>query len=631
MVREIALRDEWDALISSFSIDSSRQSYDWGELKASHGWIPRRIAVLNGARCLAAISVLEKRLPVVGGSLLYASGGPLIADIDRGDVWQALLAGVGNVAAQTGAVLLRVDPKVPHEDQAFRRALLTRGFRHLPDDWTEWNNPRVIMALDVRPSEQELKKGLHKRVGQYLGRLARGGGRVTPEASREGMARFHRLLTGLGERKRIPVRGLEYFEELRRRYVSTGQGCLLVATGGGADLGGLLVVRFGKWAYLLYACVDTDSEAARTLHPGPALYWEMIRWARANGCETLELGGSGTNYPPRESDPGFGVYRFKQAFNASLVYLTGYYDYVFRPASYRAFRLVEGMLLPLASRLHATVMGPLGRTLRRPARNGRATPAQAAPRLRILFLGNSHNELSLSCLLALAASGHEIVVGAYEVTSGGVVSTLKEIARARGVSFVLRKGLQRAWGRLRVALRSLGLRTTRFASRAEIVLAYGLPTLPCANPNDQEFVARVRDLGVDLIVVAGFDRILKVDIIKAPPLGCINVHPSLLPRYRGPDPYYWVLANHETTTGVTIHYIDAGIDSGNMITQRELPIAPDETEATLRLKAAAVAADLLGEVLPSIAGGTASSIPQDESKASYHSFRPKRPSAAKRG
>lgn len=628
VVREVADRDEWDALVLDLSTDGFRQSFEWGELKASHGWIPRRLAVFDNAACLAATSVLVKRLPLVNASILYASGGPLIADIGHAAAWQSLFAGISVVAAQTGAILLRVDPKTPDEDQTLRRTLVAHGFRHLSDDWTEWNNPRIVMTLDVTAPEADLKRRLHKRVAQYLKRLAKGGGQVTPATSADAMMRFHRLLIELGERKQLPVRGLEYFEELRRRYVNTGQGCLLMANSHGADLAGLLATRFGKWAYLLYACVDTNSEQARSLHPGPSLYWELIRWARANGCEMIELGGSGTNYPPRETDPGFGVYRFKEAFGASLVYLTGYYDYVFRPALYRSLRLSERILLPLGSRLHATFRGRFSPRSVRPADPVSVTkdaPDSLPDRrgLKILFLGNSHNELSLSCLLGLTGLGHEIIVGGYETTAEGLWSTLREVARSRGLAFVLRKGLQRVRSRLLLFLRRLGVSARRFTSRSEVVIVHKLRTEPCGNPNNPEFVARVRELDVDLIVVAGFNRILKSDLIKTPRLGCINVHPSLLPKYRGPNPYYWVLANHETVTGVTIHQIDVGIDSGNIIAQRELAISPDETEATLMTRAAAVAAALLKETIPLIAAGTAPSTAQDESKATYYSHPPR--------
>src|SRR5207302_961380 len=126
-----------------------------------------------------------------------------------------------------------------------------------------------------------------------------------------------------------------------------------------------------------------------------------------------------------------------------------------------------------------------------------------------------------------------------------------------------------------------------------------------------------------LIVVANYSHILKHALISIPRLGCINVHASLLPAYRGPSPLYWVLANREKVTGVTIHYIDERIDSGDIILQRQLVIRPGETEFTLCERSARVAADLLGEAIPLLLSEKASRIPQDHSAATYYSFPPK--------
>jgi methionyl-tRNA formyltransferase len=130
------------------------------------------------------------------------------------------------------------------------------------------------------------------------------------------------------------------------------------------------------------------------------------------------------------------------------------------------------------------------------------------------------------------------------------------------------------------------------------------------------------DEAVDLIVVASFSRILRAPLIGLPRLGAINVHPSLLPRLRGPTPLYWALANGERVTGVNIHHLDAGIDTGDVIAQRELAIRPGETLRSLHARAVALAAALLRETLPRLADRTAPRIPQDESLASYYSFPP---------
>jgi folate-dependent phosphoribosylglycinamide formyltransferase PurN len=240
----------------------------------------------------------------------------------------------------------------------------------------------------------------------------------------------------------------------------------------------------------------------------------------------------------------------------------------------------------------------------------------------MLFLGDPYGRLSVACLEAVARSGHDVVVGTYGVSTRRIVQGLWTSRRTNGAAFALRRALWLLHCQGRLGLRRLGVPLPGVAWLPELVAAHRLRTLPCPDPNAAAFVERVRRLGFDLIVMAAFTRILKRPLIQAPRLGCVNVHPSLLPRYRGPSPYYWVLANREATSGITVHSVDEGIDTGNVILQRALALRPGETERTLEARASAVAADLLTEALALIAAGRAPSIPQDEAQASYYGRRP---------
>ena len=248
------------------------------------------------------------------------------------------------------------------------------------------------------------------------------------------------------------------------------------------------------------------------------------------------------------------------------------------------------------------------------------TNPAGSKRLRILFLGNSYNPMGTVCLQALVELGHEAIVGDYDpLTQGGWRFARKKL-RSHGWRLVLKRTSYLIRCKTRIALRRMGVPLSGFASLPELTRACGLNVIQSANPNSAEFVQQVRQLGVQLIVVANFSRILKRALIETPGLGCINVHPSLLPRYRGPEPFYWVLANREKTTGVTLHYMDEGIDSGDIILQRELEIRPKETESTLLHRSAAMAAELLREAIPLVQAGCAPRIPQDQTAATYYSF-----------
>ena len=101
---------------------------------------------------------------------------------------------------------------------------------------------------------------------------------------------------------------------------------------------------------------------------------------------------------------------------------------------------------------------------------------------------------------------------------------------------------------------------------------------------EMELVRLLQDAGVELVVLAGFMRVLKEQILVAYPRRIINLHPSLLPKFPGVEAWAQALAAGEKITGCTVHYVDAGIDSGEIIVQREVPIAPDDTPETLHAR-----------------------------------------------
>ncbi len=133
--------------------------------------------------------------------------------------------------------------------------------------------------------------------------------------------------------------------------------------------------------------------------------------------------------------------------------------------------------------------------------------------------------------------------------------------------------------------------------------------------NNADFRAQLTALKPDAIVVVGYGRIIPQWMLDLPPLGNINLHASLLPKYRGAAPIQWAIALGETVTGVTTMKIDAGLDTGDILLQREIPIAPDDTAETLAPKLAAVGADLTVTTLRELQAGTISPLSQDQAQA----------------
>src|SRR5437773_2179605 len=133
--------------------------------------------------------------------------------------------------------------------------------------------------------------------------------------------------------------------------------------------------------------------------------------------------------------------------------------------------------------------------------------------------------------------------------------------------------------------------------------------------NNEEFRTQLANLKPDAIIVVGYGRIIPQWMIDLPPLGNINLHASLLPKYRGAAPIQWAIASGETVTGVTTMRIDAGLDTGDNLLQKEISIAPEDTTETLAPRMAAVGAELMVETLHGLKSGTIHPKPQDNSQA----------------
>ncbi len=141
-------------------------------------------------------------------------------------------------------------------------------------------------------------------------------------------------------------------------------------------------------------------------------------------------------------------------------------------------------------------------------------------------------------------------------------------------------------------------------------LELGIPVLQPKRVRDPEFVEQLRELKPDVMVVVAFGQILTKEVLEVPKYGCINVHASLLPMYRGAAPIQYVILNGEKETGVTTMFMDEGLDTGDMLLKTVVPITADETGGTLHDKLSAAGAELLIRTLEQMEAGTLQRIPQ---------------------
>ena len=151
-----------------------------------------------------------------------------------------------------------------------------------------------------------------------------------------------------------------------------------------------------------------------------------------------------------------------------------------------------------------------------------------------------------------------------------------------------------------------------------IAQAHDIPVLQFARIKSPEGVAALREAAPDMIVTAAFGQILSKEILGIPTMGCLNVHASLLPKYRGAAPIQWAIIKGEKQTGVTIMYMNEGLDTGDIISSVSVPIDETTTGGELYDTLATTGAALLIKTIEDIKAGQAARIPQDEAQASYY-------------
>ncbi|MCM1283922.1 MAG: methionyl-tRNA formyltransferase [Muribaculaceae bacterium] len=203
--------------------------------------------------------------------------------------------------------------------------------------------------------------------------------------------------------------------------------------------------------------------------------------------------------------------------------------------------------------------------------------------MRVIFMGTP--DFAVGTLEAILAAGHEVAL----------VVTQPDRPKGRG-------------------------NAVHFSPVKECALAHSLLLYQPKRIREAESVEYLRGFAADIVVVVAFGQILPKSILEMPKYGCVNVHASLLPKYRGAAPIQWAIINGEEITGVTTQRMDEGVDTGDVIAKRELRIAADETGGSLFDKLALLGAKLCVETMEMLEKGTAVFIPQDHEKSTHTSM-----------
>ena len=157
----------------------------------------------------------------------------------------------------------------------------------------------------------------------------------------------------------------------------------------------------------------------------------------------------------------------------------------------------------------------------------------------------------------------------------------------------------------------------QFSPVKELALESGLEVFQPKTLKDEEVQNSIKELNPDMIIVAAYGKLLPKAVLDIPKYGCINVHGSLLPKYRGAAPIQWSVLNGDKITGITTMYMGVGLDTGDMLLKREVKIGEDETSGELFDRLMVVGADLLLETIPLVERGEIVPEPQDETEATF--------------
>ena len=203
--------------------------------------------------------------------------------------------------------------------------------------------------------------------------------------------------------------------------------------------------------------------------------------------------------------------------------------------------------------------------------------------MRIVFMGTP--DFAVPTLTALIEGGHEVVA----------VVTQPDKPKGRGKAVLMTPVKEKA-------------------------IEYEIPVYQPVKVRDPEFVELLKTMAPDAIVVVAFGQILPKSILDLPKYGCVNVHASLLPKYRGAAPIQWAVLNGDPETGVTTMYMAEGLDTGDMLLKSRTEIGPEETSGELHDRLSQMGAELIVETLKEVEAGTVRRTPQGDAETSYASM-----------
>ena len=344
----------WQKILQELPAAHALQSWTWGDFKSRWGWSAQRLTLndIDGNnKIVAAAQILKRQVPRLSNSILYVPKGPLF-ETDNPSLRGRLLAELEQWAKREKAIFIKIDPEIirywgPAKEREsavgaqFVHELQERGWRFS----SEQIQFRNTVELDLTKTEDELLAAMKSKT-RYNIRLAGRQGITVRQGTEKDFSTVAAMYQETAQRDGFTIRPLEYYLDAWTSFYKAGMALPLLAEYEGAPLAGLILVHHENRTIYMYGA-STNYERNRM--PNYLLQWEAIRWAKAAGCTTYDFWGAPNEFV--ESDPLWGVWRFKDGFQGEVVWHVGAWDYPARPFWYWTYtRILPRYLNFLRSR-----------------------------------------------------------------------------------------------------------------------------------------------------------------------------------------------------------------------------------------------------------------------------------------
>jgi peptidoglycan pentaglycine glycine transferase (the first glycine) len=324
----VSQREIWNRFVAEHAQGHVLQSWEWGELKATSGWHPLRVALWNTQTqsIVAGAQVLCRsapHMPLWCGHLAYVPKGPVL-DWSQAEVSVVFFQQLDRLLRRQGALALRIEPGLEtdapqmHYMQKYLPALYARSVPPV--------QPQRTIMLDLQASEDELRARMKEKWRYNIGLAARRGVRVRVAETLSDVQAWYSLLQTTSKRDQFGIHILDYYVRAWQLLTGQEQAVLLLAEYEGQLLAGIFVTLFAHEAIYLYGA---SSNAYRNLMPNYLLQWEALRWARQRGALRYDLWGIPAT--DNEDEAMAGVYRFKRGWGGRIVSFAGCFERVYHP------------------------------------------------------------------------------------------------------------------------------------------------------------------------------------------------------------------------------------------------------------------------------------------------------------